>query len=116
MITEMKPMVETIIDKNYIPKTWVNSSPSSNFAAQTITINTTDISYVYILQRYSTSDVAQSLGVIDVRSGATAATVNTRSGGTAARTYTVTASGIQISVPLWSDPNSYAIPLMILTV
>lgn len=94
---------------------WDNPSPTSAFAAQTISINTSGVKAVIIKQIFNntyTSDI--SYDVIDADAGLTSVTAvswhNPYSGSYARRTYTITSSGIQVTAPLDGSANNYAIP------
>ena len=94
---------------------WDNPSPTSAFAGQTISMNTSGVKAVIIKQIFNgtyTSDV--SYDVIDADGGQTSVTAvswhNPYSGSYARRTYTITTGGIQITAPLDGSANNYAIP------
>ena len=94
---------------------WTNSAPTSDFAAQTISIpNVSSYKYFMIFQKYSTTDTQNPIKIGGMSVDDSITTIKIEFSANTNRTYTLSSSGIDVSAPSGGDPNKYSIPLKIL--
>ena len=95
---------------------WTNPSPTSDFASQTVSLDLTDYSYLFIVQRqYKDSSGNSSTALLPIDGVTYVVVVISDGGETRTRTYSASASSVTVGVGKSGSTinNAYAIPYQI---